>query len=294
MVGSYDDVPATRLAWDADGTEFFTIDSGGSITTRTTEEAEIANNENGDTVVWSDFGTNYFGLIFPHLVDLAAYYVRLESSSAGLTAGAVQTSDDTTNGQDGTWTQLTPTWTTRKDTGTDKPAYRTAITTAVAAGIKAIRWISSAGGSNQLAALHVYGAPSAPLASKLVLWDAVADAEITDPAFFDFGDVVREETPTKQFRVKNTSTDYRALLVEVLDNNLGNVDIDGTSDWPSALVEFELDGVEGYSSSVELGDLEPEAISDIITVRFSPSATIDTGLLAWRIEATPTGDWEPV
>jgi hypothetical protein len=211
-------------------------------------------------------------VIFPELRDLDAYLLITNVSTINL----VQTSTNTTNGQDGTWTTIASNYATQTSTAT----WRTAITAGTALAVLAIRFYLNNGSSSwTLRSVHLYGEP-APGSNpdRLVFWDAVADNKMP-PATLDWGNVPRSSSDDRTVRVKNLSATKTASNVRVSFDILN----DGTPTVPGQhLVSY---GGGAFLAQVNLGTLAPGAISGPITVRRVTPSSAQLGLFAPRISA---------
>ena len=272
MAGFYPDAPAARIPFDRDGTTGVIFASDGSgITTLTTTQLQQLNNENNDGF---NLGSDaYVALIFPTLRDISHVFRSLE-------AGAsldVTKSNDTTNGFDGTWVTISTTGTSSATV----PNWRTTFTAVSATGIKAIRVRSTSSTTRVLRAFFLYGTISAT-SSRLELWHPTLDQPLsTTPAYFDYGDVARGSAAIeKDFRVKNLSSSLTANTITVGCEAL----TDGTPTFVSQ-TSFRYNG-GSYASTATLSSLPATGISQVFTVRFTPSATAPLSIYAQRYYAT--------
>jgi hypothetical protein len=284
MAGSYSDVPDHRFAWDRDGSVGFTINSSSVLRAMTSGEEQALNSENGNrvsTLTWSTFFDQAaVGVIFPTLSDLAAYAFFGDHENPGgsaqeyTDAGVVfATSTDTSTGTDGTWTSQ-GSYTMQLP---EVPKYRTSIVPLAVSGIKAIRfsWPHPGSGSTNPRGLHLYGTPT----STLRLWDSTLDQPV-GAAAFDYGDVSPGSTPTRQFRVKNTHPTQTAHDITVTREAL-------TDKTPSMVGSGHVFSIDGgpYATSLNIGDLAPGAVSNIVTVRHGIQGDAQAGLGAFRYVA---------
>lgn len=273
MAGSYSDVPGHRMAYDRDGTAAFLIGTNGAVAQKSASALTGGNDESLSTVIdnepnSTDTGLRRFGLIFPELRDVAGITLMGDNYNGW---GNVETSPDTTNGLDGTWTS-------RGSAGSFVTSHnvismRTGIVAVSWVGTKGIR-VGYYGGPNdqRWPTMHVYGSPAAgQAASRLRFWHPTLDQEVGG-AYFDWGDTPRNAVITKTFRVKNPSTQTAhdvTLTTEAL-----------TDTTPTNVSQhaYSLDGVT-FSSSLNIGNIAPGAISPVVTVRRQVPA--DAALSLW-------------
>jgi hypothetical protein len=172
VAGAYDDYPDNRLAYHLDGTAGFITTHAGTSTMSATNLLSL-NDESTSSVTVSASGaavTARIGLIFPALIDLAALFV-VGNTTSDFDGSTLETSADTTNGVDGTWTTLTFS-TSGVERAAVAPFWRTDIRTASRTGVKALRFTRTASNANLgCLALHVFGSPSTlPSGQNLAIW----------------------------------------------------------------------------------------------------------------------------
>lgn len=281
MAGNYPDAPSWRMAWDRDGSQGFIISSTNAITQLTSAQMITLNNESDDTILAAS--TNVSGscvVIFPELRDLDGFFMNV---SGGPQSPVVQVSADTTNGVDGTWTQISS---TGFPTGTTKPTMRTGIVSTTSLNVKAVKFRVTNGPSNQwfIHSLHLYGEP-VPGANpnRLELWHPTLDQKLT-PAHLDWGDVPRGSSADRQVRVKNLSPSQTAGAVRVAMEAL-------TDATPSVPAQHTLShNGSAFLAQVNVGDLAPGAISTPVTVRRVTPTNATLGLWTFRLFAE-SGAW---
>lgn len=277
-MANYPAPPGHRMAYDRDGSVIATITSGGVATQLTNAQAVALNNESDSDSVSLGNGS-YLAVIFPQLRDLVGFFIAAGSFQYGAN-GSFQTSPDTTNGVDGTWTtRSTPV----AGQQTTVPKYRNSIVATAVAGIKAVRYTWSYNLST-VASFHLYGDISAGSEDdSLQLWDPAVDQRLAASAL-DFGDVPRSNVSQKQFRLKNRSATKTA-------NNV-SVGVQALTDATPSLGsqhQFSLDG-STWASTVTVTSIAPGAISPIIYVRRSTNAAAALSVWAARITCVP-GSW---
>lgn len=289
MAGNYPDVPSWRMAWDRDGSQFFTLDRGTNAMVEQTEATRRAwNNEVGSPVTASTFTSSTslaWVLIFPEHRDIDAYYAQCGLTSPSIT---LQVSTDSTNGTDGTWTTLTSV----VDNGPVIPGYRSKIQSGTALGIKAVKWWysypfrgASSGSETKNAVMHLFGekVPAENL-DRLEIWHPTLDQKIV-PEHFDFGDSPRSSSATKTFRVKNISPLMTAQQVRVAMEIF-------TDSNPSLLGQMSIsaDG-SAWLPQVNIGDLGPGQISGVLSLRREILTNAQMGVWAFRVFAESTATW---
>ena len=274
MAGLYPDVPAPRMAYHRDGSVgFFHQPGSGELTVMSQENLDTLNDEDSDSVLIIDIYTlnnRYWGLIFPELRDIVGYFVAAVLSG-GPSTGHVQTSTDTTNGMDGTWTQQLADWVN----GGLSPAYRSNIQTVSWTGVKAVRFKVDGGSTSSdvgnVYHWHLYGTPNAAATRYLAVTDT-GGTEVGG-AYFDFGDKPRGGTPEiKQFKVKNLHGTLTANTITVGRQAMSEKSPIFLDDY-----EFSSDGV-AYASSLSLGNLAPGASTGTLYVRRTTPINAQLGL----------------
>ena len=283
MAGSYVDVPGPRLAYDRDGSSGFYINTNGVISSMTTTDLQNINNENGAA---TDTNTgavhnSYHGIIFSEKHDLVGLYYAGEIANGGVQRACLfQTSPDTTNGQDGTWTNLTTI--TRRSVVMPEP--RTQITAVSASGVRGIRgrasvWEHANDGYFYWRAVHVYGTPSTGQAPNRLRFYHPTTASEVPGAYFDWGDTPRNAVVTKTFRVHNPST------LTAQDVTLTTEALTDTTPTTTSQHEFSIGG-GAYATALNIGNLAPGATSAVVTVRRSVPSNATLGLWWARIVAS--------
>lgn len=277
MTGVYPDPIAEKMPYESDGTIFLTSNSSNVTTQQSQSVAQQMNDEDGGPTgerMTNAYG-GYYIFLFPQLRDIAGYFWAQNAAGNG---GIIQTSVDTTNGIDGTWTTRVASRVNVSGLAT----WRTGVQALAVTGVKGIRFTDNMGGGEAVHAIHIYGkrqAGSAPVDS-LDIWHPTLDQPVsTTPALLDVGDIARSGSVTAQFRVKNLSPAKTANTVSVslyLETDASPTLV--------GQIQFSFSG-GAYSNSVSLGNLAPGAISGIVTVRYSPSATAELGAHVQRIVA---------
>ncbi len=282
MAGTYPDVPGYRFAYDKDGTNinaFASQGGNGQIFTLTTSEMSIMNqNQQSSTVAYYNKVGNtqpWYAFMFPEARNISGYFLACESNNIGV-GRLLQTSVDTTNGQDGTWTTIANPYSYIVYGNTPiSPAYRNSIAPVSANNINAVRFSTN----NQVMAFHLYGTvPTTNSPDRLRIVD-LSNNDIA--AQLDFGDIRQRNNSTKQFKVVNNSSTKTA-------NNI-TVTIDTNPDAsPTLIGQYQLSTDNtAYANAINIGTLAPGASSGTLYVRNSVSATAQLGPWALRLIATP-------
>lgn len=289
MSGNYPSPTARRINYNLDGTRLF-YKTANAVSTPLVEDNSILNNMNDEssgttpvlTLNWSSTtnpGHAPFVLLkFPNPVDLTG----IQAWTGGVVT--VHMSNDTTNGVDGTWTAGTGY--TPATAGTQKEWSRNGtITAQTFVGFRWLRLSLAMGttGSRGVGKTLLYGGPAAD-ADSLEFWDAVADT-IAAVDLFEFGDRPRGTAATKQFRIKNLSTILKAVDISITRS----IVTDASPSVPGFHL-FSLDEID-WIGSLDIGDLEPEEISDVITLR--QDVPTNAALWLWQMFVTATPNtWE--
>lgn len=277
MAGNYPNSPSWRMALDKDGTQGYKI--GNGIITQMTNSELVALNDESVTsgVVLTINDPNRIAFLFPERRDIDGFFVA--NNAGGTNAPLVpQVSTDTTNGLDGTWTNLGDTIIPPHSA---IPEYRTGIHSRTALGVIGIRfgWSVNGQSSNQFqpCVVHLYGEITAGQSlDRLLLWHPTLDERVS-PAYFDWGDVPRNTTATRDFRVKNVSGAKTANTVRVAMEALSD-------SAPSAPGQHALSLSGGtYLAQQTISTLAPGEISPVLTLRRITPANAQLSLTAFRV-----------
>jgi hypothetical protein len=290
MAGMYPDPPGPKLALDKDGSQWFYVTAAGVVTPLTsTAIANLTGTVGLDpSSSWQtpigDAGPPTgakVAVVFPELRDIAGTFVagNMLNDPSRVISAKLEYSTDSTNGQDGTWVQLVaayalPTFVL--------PFYRTA-TAVVQNGVRAVRAVQTAGswGANW-SALHLYGKIAAgQTPDRLCLWHPTLDQELSGTAF-DWGDVPRNTTSTRTFRVKNISPSKTANTSRVAMSAINEAS-------PTNVSQHALsDDGSTWVAQVNLGNLAPGAITGVLSLRRVTLTTAQPGLWIMRVFAEAT------
>jgi hypothetical protein len=274
MAGNYPDVPGPRIAYDRDGSVAFYVHpyTGEVFQLNPTNTRTIADDSASGVDAVGDVGR--FGVIFPVAHDLVGIYLAVTANN-----WLMEVSADTTNGVDGTWTQVGPSPFPNNDG--QPTTQRSSIQSLAANGVKAVRSSRLTGGDFfTIRTLHVYGSPSSP-PDRLRIWHPSLDQEVGG-AYFDWGNVPRGAVLQRQFRIKNG----RSLTAQGV-----SVSVETLTEASPPVVPmyaFSLDGTT-WSANLALGNLGPGATSAVVTARLACDPAAQLGLWAQRIVATATG-----
>lgn len=282
MAGLYADVPGPQIMYDRDGNGFY-YSGTTALVALSQGDLNIHNGTSGGSGSRSNDGwvTVTIGIILPELYDIVGWFNN--GSGAGNGNYAFETSPDTTNGQDGTWTSRYANWSTGS-------TFRSSITAVSWAGMKGFRWSAGNGSANKQYwyQLHLYGSPSASsltaVPGRLRVWHPTLDQLISGPAF-DFADVARSAPAlTKTFRIKNNSATQTVNSIVLSTGALTD-----TSPTVLGVETIDYNG-SGYASTQTISSLAPGAISSLCTLKLSPGASATLGLWRQRVLAV-AGSW---
>lgn len=278
MAGFYPDVPAPRMPYDRDGTIGFRITSGGVISQMSSADLININNETSDATTLTN---GYDGIIFPQLRDIAGWL--LIGGNTSNVIGTLQTSANTTNGQDGTWTTRV---TSPSSPTAMLPNYRSVIQLLSVTGVKAVRWSQASNGCTYQA-IHFYGTIAASQTpDRLRIWHPTLDEPLdentsADGAYLDWGDVPRNGTQDRTLRIKNNSGTLTANSINITSQAL-------TDASPSVPPQFTFSNGGAFGTTLAIGNLSPGQISGVITVRRTTLSNAALGLWAFRSVAEAT------
>lgn len=272
MTGIYPDVPAKRIEYDIDGSAGFSWDNA-TLTVLSQANLQTLNDEASGSLGWSaNASGKYYGVVFSAPQTLEALYL----SGAGTIT--IQYSLDTTNGQDGTWTDVPsgPPVSSSVET-----TWRTITTITPINGVKGIRAISGSLGSQSLRAIHAYGHRTNS-GDVLGMWHPTLSQMLyLTPALGDFGDRLRNSGYAEMsFRVKNLSTTLIADNVSISSDAL----TDSSPTSTVSQIEFRYNG-GSWGSTASVGDLNPEEVSQVIDVRLDVDLALSPGLWSPRVKA---------
>lgn len=293
MAGFYPDVPGPRMACDRDGTQWLRVGQDGVITGLSTAEGQaLASFDPTKSVLATAGGLTsgldvYLTALFPEPRDLNGIFISSLNATTGNSQSlGIWVSYDTTSGLDGNWTKITghPWTTSSHNILWPVPAGRTTIFPLSLLGVRGVRVSKDPLGQTWTAkftAIHFYGKASA-VNDRLEFWHPTTDTPLGG-AYFDWGDVPRNTTASRTFRIKNLSSTYTAQTARVAMETLWEVT-------PAVVAQhsMSIDGGVTWVSQVPLGDLAPGAISSVITFRRVTPSNALPGLQNIRLFAEAT------
>lgn len=286
MAGNYTDYPDHRFAYDRDGTQMFWVNLvAGTVTQFTTADMEKLNNESDDDVAMlaqTSAPGAAFGFIFPELRDLSGYQMYCGGSHSGFVAGNVDTSVDTTNFIDGTWTSQGTFQHNASDPS--KVGMRESIASISASGVRAVRFrFTHTNATCRWDWMHLFGTITAgENPDRLAIWHPTLDQRV-DPAHFDWGDAPRNSSDDVTFRVKNLSPTLTASTIVV--------DVECPTDTtPSVAGQHTISNGGAFAASQTIASLAPGAISTVHTLRRTTPTNAVLSLWFPRIKAV-AGSW---
>lgn len=120
------------------------------------------------------------------------------------------------------------------------------------------------------------------MANTLSFWHEYLD-QAADADTFAWGDVKRRSSADLAFRVRNNSSVYTAV-----DVTLTLAD-EGTTATPSVAAQHLLStDKRRFTASVNLGDLYPGSVSDVVTLRRVTASDADLGTFSFNLIAETT------
>lgn len=294
MAGTYADVPGQRMAWDRDGTAGFNL-QGGVVGSLSASENQGLNDENDATMQYKGQGggtqgnnrnDGYLGVVFPEARDIQGYFIAASvNGDGGNSALGLETSTDTTNGLDGTWTNRSSSCTY---SGATSPYYRSNIIStgfglpwSAIKGVRIYYPATTAAREWYIYTFHLFGSPTTTPTNDLALWHPTSNAEVTG-AYFDWGDTPRGTTATRTFRVKNRHATLTATGISVSFEAL-------TPGSPSIVAAHDLSTDNAtFGATISPADLAAGAISPVLYIRRTLPAGAQLGVWAGRIVAVAT------
>ena len=264
-----------EIAWSLDGSQFYFGSVGSTMTQQ--NQTTMTNLNSWSAGYTFTVATSYDGCllwVFPEARDITAFRIGKTGNTSGASS-VVQTSSNTTNGEDGTWTTRYINTDINGWLNLTTVQLRTPLVVSWSA-VKAIRmydYYQTSTGPRTWGYAHFWGNFSRP---GLAFWDVSAD-NIMNGQNLDFGDVTQGSVYTRQFRIKNNSAQTaNNVLVSAQAGARGQI-----------LNGLEFDGGSGYGADYTIPTIAPGAISPVITVRrtVSPTAPLDIG--AGRVMAVP-------
>lgn len=284
MAGFYADVPGKRIEYDRDGSTALQWVNNTTLSTLSAAVAGQLNDENsGSPGLRIDTAGYWLAVMFPTPHNIVGAFSAGVQAGGGSHTVKFMASTDSTNGQDGTWTQMIAGY---AEPSVVVPNYRTGIaipTTNPTVGAKGVRMILATltGAGADMSTFHIYGHPTAAT-DRLELWHPTLDQALyVTPGFSDLGDDVRGSGfDSFAFRVKNQSATLTANTITLSSDIL----TDGS---PTILSRVNVRYNAGtYGTTAAVGNLAPGAISLVCDARLNVDLTTPAGLWAPRIIAS--------
>jgi len=281
MAGNYMNAPATRLAYDRDGSVGAFYSVAGLMTQLTSSQLRALNSETETGVSLTNQST--VAIVFPVPVNVAAVFFASTFASA---TWQLSTSTDTTTGLDGTWVIHQSLQNGFRDT---KPNYRIAtqlwstLPGTASANVRGVRISCGSNIANAIKALHIYADIStAATVDRLAFWHPTLNEEVSAD-YFDWGNVPRGSSADRSFRIKNLSTVLTANNVTVYSEAL-------TPGIPSVAGMHTVSSNSGstFLSSVTITSVLPGAISGPVILRRVIPANSQVSVWSSRIAADVT------
>lgn len=267
---SYPALPDRAIPYHNDGTVVkIVLQESGVLHDFTTAEMEELNDYDYNTVVdvgCQDIDRTFLVFHFPEKRTLTGIYAMgLSCSGSKNAVTRVEGSNDTTNGVDGTWTEIPPA------TGASFPpndwnfdSWRASITALNPADdYKSIRILFSHSGGDArfryVVIAHLYGHKASGETPDDLLWvDPSTGAELSLP--LDFGPVPAGSSDILQTALKNASTSLTAQNITI-----------NVSD-PDDIIRIGWSSNGPWELSLSITDLAPGAQSATIFVKAEPPA----------------------
>jgi hypothetical protein len=285
MAGNYMNAPADRLAYDLDGSLGAYITATGQIQQMTGSSLAALNGENESLSTLIQSTSWALAVIFPISIDLTAAFFSMGFSTSGY---VWQTSKNTTNGVDGTWTTqgspISPSLQVKPNYRVQSNLFTFPGGTANT-GVRGVRLAYTATPTQQTwvpKALHLYGTPSANATTdRLAFWHPTSNQKIS-PSYFDFGNTPRGSSQDINFRIKNLSSGLTANDIDVY------VDAP-TPGAPSvaSFLTFSTDNKTSFSPSFTIEDLAPGEVSPVYTLRRVTPNAAQISVWSARINTQP-------
>jgi hypothetical protein len=285
MAGAYPDAPAPRFAWDRDCAALWVPAIGSTPRVMTAAERLRLNDEAAaDHITMGNNGHGSLVVLFPQPRDVLGHFSAI-TQLGGFDQYAAntwfETSTNTTDGTDGTWTERTSVYTN----SFVSPHYRNGVKLVTGAtGVIAVRWRTTGSWDPDFRAAHLYGV--IPTGNRLAFWHPTLDQAIGG-AHFDFGTVQQGTTSSISFRLKNLSATQTAGTITIGEEAPSDRN-------PSLLQQYEVRNSDGTSAALGSGTalvaLGPNSISAVYNLVRTTAANAQIGLGAMRLVAT-AGTW---
>lgn len=274
----YADLPGHRFALDKDGSIAFRIMNDNSLVVlNSTETAEM--NDEDDSAYISGNSPVWVGWVFPQTRTILGVFQGGYDNDSGGNDEQWLYSTDTTNGQDGTWTELLPTLGATQSAPT-LGRWRSAIRTCNQAGVKGVKTVRGSTYSFQgtnISTVHVYGTIDGGPTDRLALWHPTLDQQLAANDF-NWGDIGQGSTADKTFRVKNLSATLTASSI--------TVSLDALTHTTMATQHSLSDDGSTFGTTISITTLAPGVMSSVLTLRRSTPSNAAIGPHAMRVLAT--------
>lgn len=270
---TYPTSTAPRRAYDADGSLVRTITG---TTPSTPSDADIAELNNSSATGGIAVGSHdWLAVVFPTTITIDAMFLAHGGAATSL---AIQTSPDTTNGGDGTWTSAGTVAVSPGATTFSGALWRSELGTGLDLTCKGVR---VAAGSTAWRTWHIHGGGPDQDPSGLVIRSSEYGA--FPDGVSDWGRVPRASSADLDVFVVNTTTRDATGVVLAFE---------AAEDDDSFAVQHYLSTDDrNFSGTLYLGVIGANSRSPKITVRRVTPAGAATGARAARLVAAAAG-WE--
>lgn len=280
----YPTVPSRRMAYDDDGT--YVAERSTTVTYEVWDEynssEKVAMNDEASTGVAVGLGgvprIHHLIFLFPELREVDGFF-GAAPNEFNTGTNPLQTSGNTSNGVDGTWTDQVADY--QWVVGGVWDYYRLSITSLAVSNVRGVRAMGQPANSNSAwLAAHLYGEIAAgETPDRLLFVDATSGLEFTLP--LDYGDIPRGSAEDQTFKLKNNSGSLSAGSVQLTTEDLYL----GSASWYS----YSEGGA--FQATLPLAaSIGSSASSPTITIRRDTPDTEDVGPHAARTQVS-VGSW---
>lgn len=271
---NYPEATRPRRAYDADGSTVWVVDGSVATAADPADVTELNQSSEGGGVA---VGTNeWLAIVFPARITIDAMFVAHGGTSD--TTLDIETSLDSTDGEDGTWTPQGSVAVKRGDTVTDDDTWRANLVTGLSLTCRAIRIEP---GTTRWQNWHLHGSGSQEVSGLRILSD---EYSAFPSGTFDWGRCARGSSEDTQVVVQNPTT--RDALGVVLTIEAGE-----TSDEFADQHYLSIDGGRNFAATVNLGVIGAGARSTVVHVRRVTPAAATVGARSARLVASAAG-WD--
>lgn len=239
----------------SDGTLGYSYTNGFVFTALTGAQMQDMTNFNVVTNAVTAASTSMnICLVFPEPRTITAWSFAYAYDTVGRYA-SIQTSSDTTNGEDGSWNSVVAQASLDEHVNATAAKFRNPKTVNWT-NVKGLRLVTvNSGGNMYIRELGLWGNYTP---SGLQFWHATNSSPMAGDNF-DIGNAARSATYSTTFRIKNNSATQTANNITITSSSTAAVGgIRNT-------LEFSDGGA--YANSVVLTSLAPGATSNVITIR---------------------------